>query len=102
MDEKALVKQGEFIMVLPSADRLGRSPLEFFLAFIKWVSLVMSADGNTMIFGHFDRPACINASHFRLLDFYGSNAFWMRNLISSLSHEAGVVMIKTETQSVSS
>jgi hypothetical protein len=31
---------------------------------IKRVSQVLSADGNTIVFGHFDRPACINACHF--------------------------------------
>jgi hypothetical protein len=51
-------------MVLPSSARLGRLLLKIFFDSIKRVSLGLSADGNTIVFGHFDRPACINASHF--------------------------------------
>jgi hypothetical protein len=45
--------QGNFIMVLPSAARLGRLLLKYFFDSIKWVSLVLSADGNTIIFWPF-------------------------------------------------
>jgi hypothetical protein len=42
--------------VLPSAARLGRLLLKlYFLDSIKWVGQVLSADGNTIIFGHFDQ-----------------------------------------------
>jgi hypothetical protein len=34
----------------------------------------LSADGNTFIFYHFDRPACNKCIHFKLLDFYGKTA----------------------------
>jgi hypothetical protein len=51
-------------MVLPAAAGLDRLLLIFYS--IKRVSLVLSADGNAIIFGHFDRPA----SHFWFLDFY--------------------------------
>jgi hypothetical protein len=53
-------------MVLPSAARLGRLLLKIFfsIVYVKRVSLVFSADGNTTVFGHFDRPACKNACHF--------------------------------------
>jgi hypothetical protein len=56
--------QGKFIMALPSAARLGHLLLKIFFDSIKRVSLVLSADGNTIDFGHFDRRACINACHF--------------------------------------
>jgi hypothetical protein len=56
--------QGKFIMVLPSAARLDRLLLKIFFDSIKRFRLVFSADGNTIVFGHFDGPACINACHF--------------------------------------
>jgi hypothetical protein len=45
--------QGKFIMVLPSAARLGHLLLKIFFDSIKRVSLVLSADGNTIIFWPF-------------------------------------------------
>jgi hypothetical protein len=66
---ESLVKQGKLIMVLPSADRLGCLQLKHLFDMIKWVSLAMSADGYTMILGHFDCPACINVSSMKYLRF---------------------------------
>jgi hypothetical protein len=45
--------QGKLIMVLPSAARLGCLLLKIFFYSIKRVSLVLSADGNTIIFWPF-------------------------------------------------
>jgi hypothetical protein len=45
--------QGKFIMVSPSAARLGHLLLKYFFDCIKRVSLVFSADGNTIVFGPF-------------------------------------------------
>jgi hypothetical protein len=57
--------QGKFIIVLTSAVRLGcLLQKKIFCNSIKQVSLVSLADVNTIVFGRFDRPACINASHF--------------------------------------
>jgi hypothetical protein len=54
------VKQGKLIMALSSAEILGCSLLRHDKTdMIKRVSLGKSADGITMIFGRFDRPACI-------------------------------------------
>jgi hypothetical protein len=43
---------GKFIMLLPSAARLGRLLQNFFDS-IKWVSLVLSANFNTIVFWPF-------------------------------------------------
>jgi hypothetical protein len=45
--------QGKFIMVIPSAARLGRLLLKIFFDSIKQVSLVFSADDNTIVFWPF-------------------------------------------------
>jgi hypothetical protein len=51
-------------MVLQSADRLDHDQL-IFIGIIKWIGLAMSAAVNAIILAHFDRPASINASHFK-------------------------------------
>jgi hypothetical protein len=45
--------QGKLIMKSPSAARLDRLLLKIFFESIKWVSLVLSADGKTIIFWPF-------------------------------------------------
>jgi hypothetical protein len=68
IDEKPLyVMQRKFIMVLPSAAGLGHLLL-FFFDSMKWVILVFSEDGNTIIIC----PPCLHKCiHFYFLDFYG-------------------------------
>jgi hypothetical protein len=61
---KALERQGKFIVAIQSAARLGHLlQKKIFFDSVKRVGLSSSADCNTIVFGHFDRPAHINASH---------------------------------------
>jgi hypothetical protein len=59
-------------MALPPAGGLGCLLLK----------IVFSDDGTTITFGHFDRPACINAStSCSYIDFYGFLSFLKKILI---------------------